>query len=122
MFAEYPLNTSLQGKAIQERKIARQDGKTSGQNQRANYDQQHPADNFHRVQVAAETAVKSEKTIDTERGQQERHCEARGINGEQRHALGDGFLGSGKSQDAGKDWADARCPTEREGEADEKCA
>ena len=51
-----------------------------GEEQSADYDQQHSTGNFHRVQVTPESVVKGEKTLDSQRSKQERYGQSQRVD------------------------------------------
>src|SRR5208283_4912922 len=70
--------------------------------------------------MLAEILVKTHELAEKERGQQKRHGEPRGIDGQKEHAARDGVAGRGQYEHCGKDRADAGRPAE--GEAEKEAA
>lgn len=74
------------------------------------------------MQVAAETGVKAEEAIDSQRGQDERDRQTCRINGEEENSFEYRVLRARQQQDSSKDGTDARSPAEGKREADEERA
>src|SRR3984957_21152972 len=74
------------------------------------------------MQVAAETLVKTQKLIDSNRGEQEGNREARRIDREKENAARNGLRVCGQHEDSGKHGADARRPPKGKCESEKKAA
>src|SRR5258708_4711469 len=72
---------TLQRELIQKTKFTRQPGQPVQENQSANKQQQNAAQHFHSVEMAPETLVKTQESVDSDGGQQERNSKSGGIDG-----------------------------------------
>ena len=72
--------------------------------------------------MRAEAAIEFQEALHQERRQQKRDGQTERINAEQQNPFYQRVLFAGEGQDRGQDGAEARRPTEGEGEADDECA
>src|SRR6266436_2234409 len=93
----------LQRKTVQKRQPPRDHREAAQHQQYTQRDQQSAAGYFDSVHMKLEAVIKLEKSPDSKGGQQERHCQTRGVNREQEDALHDWILRCRKSQDHGQD-------------------
>src|ERR1700719_2729013 len=74
------------------------------------------------MQVPPESLVKTQELVDSNRGQQEGNCKARGVDRQQKNAARNRLRVRSQHQDGRKNRADARCPAEGKCKAKKKTA
>ncbi len=84
--------------------------------------QQHADNLFHSAQMAAEAREEGEERADSDAGQEERNAEAERVDPNSPAPSPGRFLHCGHREYGREDRADARRPTDREGEAEEEAA
>ena len=107
----------LECESIQERKPHRETREVIGEDQDTNSDHEGTADHLDRMEVPLESAVESQKLVQTKTGQHERDAKTHRIDGQQKHALSHRLLRAGDREDPGKNRADTGGPSERESQA-----
>src|SRR5271165_1115158 len=68
--------------------------------------------------MTAETAIKNQEAIYSQRGEQKRHRQTKRIDCQKYDPSEDRFLRSRENQDGRQYWTDAWCPAKSEGKAD----
>src|SRR5262249_9827157 len=81
------IHNSSPGKLIQPGQMAGQQGKATGQDQRAKHHQEHAARHLQCMEMLAEAAIKIKKAVNEQRREQERHGQAQGVNPQEKYAL-----------------------------------
>src|SRR5437764_14987898 len=91
-------------------------------NQSANGDQQYPAQHLDGVKVALEAAIKNQKPIYCQRGEQEWNSQPQGVHPKQEHTLHKSDIQRRQSEDGAENRADAGRPSKSERKSNDKRA
>ena len=93
-------------------------GHAIGEDQNADPQHQHAADDFQGSEMSLEPRIERQKLIQSQAGQKERHAEAKRIDAKQEHAFRHSVLLTGESKNGGEDWAKTRRPSQGEHQAE----
>src|SRR5271169_3381305 len=111
-----------QNHGVQKTELAYQPRQPVDEYQAADEQKQRAAKYFDGVKILSEALIELQELPDSERSQQKRNGQARGINGQKQDAAGDGVAGGGESQHGGENRPDARGPPEGKRKAEKKAA
>src|SRR4029077_19230263 len=72
--------------------------------------------------MLSKALIEAQEAADAEGGEEKRHGEPRGVDGQEENAAGNGLAGGGQGEHGGEDRADAGSPSEGESETEKEAA
>src|SRR5215472_1338095 len=108
--------------SVQKTQFTREPGQLVDVYQASYEQQQGTAEQLHGVEILSKILVKRHELADSKSRKQKRNCQPGRINGKKKDPAGNGLAIGGKNKNGAQDGADARSPTEREGEPQKEAA